>query len=233
MMKIGVIVFPGSNCDHDCYYALKHVSGQEVQFVWHQETNIAHFDALVLPGGFSYGDYLRTGAIARFSPVMEAVTDFAESGKLVIGICNGFQILCESGLLPGVLMRNESLRFVCKFVHLRVENDSTPFTNKCSRGDVLYIPVAHAEGNYFSDEDTVRILNENGQILFRYVDHEGNLTGDANPNGSLENIAGVMNGQGNVMGMMPHPDRCSEAILNSSDGVRIFDSMISWYNSRN
>jgi phosphoribosylformylglycinamidine synthase len=233
MMKIGVIVFPGSNCDHDCYYALKHVSGQEVQFVWHKETNIAHFDALVLPGGFSYGDYLRTGAIARFSPVMEAVTDFAESGKLVIGICNGFQILCESGLLPGVLMRNESLRFVCKFVHLRVENDSTPFTNKCSRGDVLYIPVAHAEGNYFSDEDTVRILNENGQILFRYVDHEGNLTGDANPNGSLENIAGVMNGQGNVMGMMPHPDRCSEAILNSSDGVRIFDSMISWYNSRN
>lgn len=231
-MKIGVIVFPGSNCDHDCYYALKQVSGQDVHFVWHKETNIAHFDAIVLPGGFSYGDYLRTGAIARFSPVMEAVTDFAGSGKLVIGICNGFQILCESGLLPGILMRNQSLRFVCRFVYLRVENNSSPFTGKCAKGDILSIPIAHADGNYYSDVATIRELNENGQILFRYADSTGNLTEDANPNGSLENIAGIMNKRGNVMGMMPHPDRSAEAILSSSDGALIFDSMISWYTSR-
>jgi phosphoribosylformylglycinamidine synthase len=232
-MKIGVVIFPGSNCDHDCYYSLKQVSGQDVHFIWHKEAQLEGFDAIVLPGGFSYGDYLRTGAIARFSPVMNAVADFAEAGGIVIGICNGFQILCESGLLPGVLMRNNSLRFVCKFVHLRVENDDTTFTRRCANGELLYIPIAHAEGNYYADSETLAQLNDNNQVLFRYCDNDGEISQQANPNGSLENIAGIMNKAGNVMGMMPHPDRCAEEVLTSSDGLKVFGSMIDWYNTRN
>lgn len=224
-MRFGVIVFPGSNCDHDCYYALKHVHNQDVEFVWHKQTSLGHFDAIVLPGGFSYGDYLRTGAIARFSPVMNAVVDFAEKGGIVLGICNGFQILCEAGLLPGALMRNQSLRFVCRFVYLRVENTQTAFTSNCAPHDVLQIPVAHAEGRYYADAETLLRLNDNGQVLFRYCDPDGHISAEANPNGSLENIAGITNEKGNVMGMMPHPDRCYEEILNSSDGAIIFSSI--------
>jgi phosphoribosylformylglycinamidine synthase len=209
------------------------VSGQDVDFIWHKEPGVSGYDAIVLPGGFSYGDYLRTGAIARFSPVMNVVVDFANNGGTVIGICNGFQILCESGLLPGVLMRNKSLRFVCKFVHLRVENCQTAFTNRCAARERLHIPIAHAEGSYYADPNTLSQLNDNGQVLFRYCDTDGEITERANPNGSLENIAGIMNRAGNVMGMMPHPDRCAEEILGSSDGVKVLDSMIDWCGRRN
>lgn len=227
-MKFGVIVFPGSNCDHDCYYVLKEIFKQPTEFIWHKDDDLKNCDAIVLPGGFSYGDYLRTGAIARFSPVMNAVTQFAKKGGLVIGICNGFQILCEAGLLPGALMRNEGRRFVCKFVHLRVENHASAFTNACGENEILNIPVAHAEGLYYADANTLRELNEHRQILFRYCDAGGELTPAANPNGSLENIAGIMNRAGNVMGMMPHPDRCAEEILTSADGAKIFESVIRW-----
>ena len=195
-MKFGVVVFPGSNCDHDCYHVLKHVLRQETEFVWHKERDISKFDCIVLPGGFSYGDYLRTGAIARFSPVMESVVQHAKKGKLVIGICNGFQILLESGLLPGAMLRNESLQFVCRFVELRVENTDTPFTRKLKKGEILKIPVAHGEGNYFVDNATLKELNQNSQVLVRY---------EVNPNGSLENIAGICNKSRNVFGLMPHP----------------------------
>lgn len=225
-MRFGVIIFPGSNCDHDCYYALKQVFEQDVDFIWHKDRDVSQYDVIVLPGGFSYGDYLRTGAIARFSPVMNAVVDFARAGGIVFGICNGFQILCEAGLLPGALMRNQSLRFVCKYVSLRVENSNTIFTNQCETGDILSIPIAHAEGLYFADDKTLSELARNNQILFKYCDCEGHLTADANPNGSLENIAGIINANGNVMGMMPHPDRCAEEILNSDDGAKIFQSII-------
>lgn len=225
-MKFGVIVFPGSNCDHDCYYALRNVLEQDVAFIWHKETRLDDFDAIVLPGGFSYGDYLRTGAIARFSPVMQAVSDFAEKGGLVFGICNGFQILCEAGLLPGALLRNQGVRFVCKFVYVRVEQAESHFTRRCEPGEILKIPVAHAEGLYFAAEKTLQEINRNGQVLFRYCDREGKLLPEANPNGSLENIAGIVNKRGNVMGMMPHPDRCAEDILGSADGVKIFGSVI-------
>ncbi len=225
-MKFGVIVFPGSNCDHDCYYVLKHVLKQKVEYIWHKEENLSNYDVILLPGGFSYGDYLRTGAIARFSPVMNAVVDFAKNQGIVIGICNGFQILCESGLLPGALMRNQSMRFVCKFVNIKVENNETMFTNACNSGEILNIPVAHAEGLYYADQRTLEELNQNHQILFRYCDVEGNTNQLANPNGSLENIAGVINKAGNVMGMMPHPERCTEDILTSADGMKIFDSVI-------
>lgn len=225
-MKFGVIIFPGSNCDHDCYHALKHVLEQEVEFIWHKRREVDDCDVLVLPGGFSYGDYLRAGAIARFSPVMEAVIDFANQGGIVIGICNGFQILCEAGLLPGVMMQNRSLRFVCRFAHLRVENADTLFTNQCRAGEILRMPVAHADGLYYADEDTLRELNQNRQVLFRYCDPNGELTDDANPNGSLQNIAGICNRAGNVMGIMPHPDRSAEALLSSADGARVFNSII-------
>jgi phosphoribosylformylglycinamidine synthase len=227
-MKFGVIVFPGSNCDHDCYHVLKHLFNQDVAYVWHKEDNLKDFDAVILPGGFSYGDYLRTGAIARFSPVMNAVVDFAEQGGMVFGICNGFQILCEAGLLPGALMRNRSRRFVCKFVHLKVENNDTAFTNSCEVGEVLTVPIAHAEGLYYADQATLALLNRNRQILFRYSEADGRITESANPNGSLHNIAGILNESGNVMGMMPHPDRCAEAILKSADGAKIFASMVCW-----
>ncbi len=227
-MKFAVVVFPGSNCDHDCYYALKRVFQQDVTFVWHKESSLHNVDAVVLPGGFSYGDYLRTGAIARFSPVMNAVVDFATHSGIVLGICNGFQILCEAGLLPGALMRNRSLRFVCKFVNLRVENSNTAFTNLCQKNEILSMPVANGEGLYYADDETLADLNRNRQVLFRYADADGNASETANPNGSCENIAGIINKTGNVMGMMPHPDRSYEPALNSTDGTKVFASIVEW-----
>ncbi len=226
---IGVIVFPGSNCDHDCYHVMKHVMGAPVRFVWHKERELpAGTEAVVLPGGFSYGDYLRTGAIARLSAVMGAVERFAKKGGPVIGICNGFQILVESGLLPGALLRNSGLKFICRDVFLRVENSSTPFTNKLRPGQVLRMPIAHGEGNYFLDAAGLKSLNENNQVVFRYSSQEGAVTPEDNPNGSLENIAGIVNRQGNVLGMMPHPERCAEAILGNTDGRLLFESLLAW-----
>lgn len=225
-MKFGVLVFPGSNCDYDCYYVLKNVLEQPVEFVWHKDRDITRFDCIVVPGGFSYGDYLRTGAIARFSPVMEAVRKHADRGKLVIGICNGFQILTEAGLLPGALMRNESLKFICRYVNLRVENTDSPFTRKTAKSEVLRIPIAHGEGNYYADEQTLFELRKNNQILLRYSDPKGQTTKESNPNGSLENIAGICNLKRNVFGLMPHPERASEGELGSTDGVKIFKSIL-------
>jgi phosphoribosylformylglycinamidine synthase I len=223
----GVVVFPGSNCDHDCYHVLKHVLGVPAYFIWHKEENIdPAFKVIVLPGGFSYGDYLRTGAIARFSPVMKAVKRFAENGGLVIGICNGFQILLEARLLPGAMLRNKGLRFICRDVHIRVENNRTPFTKECKEGQVLRIPIAHGDGNYFATPELLRELNDNGQIVFRYCTQDGQITDSANPNGSLENIAGIINKEGNILGMMPHPERASEEILGNTDGLYIFKSML-------
>jgi phosphoribosylformylglycinamidine synthase I len=227
-MRFGVIIFPGSNCDHDCYYVMKHVFGQEVDFIWHKEDSFKErYDGIIIPGGFSYGDYLRTGAIARFSPVMKAVESFAKGGGMVLGICNGFQILLEAGLLPGAMLRNESLKFVCKDVYVKVETESTPFTRSCKYGHILRIPIAHAEGNYFADEETLARLNENRQVVLRYCDKDGNVTPESNPNGSCQNIAGICNDQRNVMGMMPHPERASEAILGNTDGKNILASMLS------
>ena len=232
-MRFGVVVFPGSNCDHDCYHALKHVLRQETDFVWHKDSDVSKYDCLVLPGGFSYGDYLRTGAIARFSPVMDGVRRHADKGKLVIGICNGFQILTEAGLLPGALMRNESLKFACRYVYLRVENTDTPFTRAVPEGvgarvvaPVLKMPIAHGEGNYFADEHTLFELRKNNQVLLRYCDPAGQATREANPNGSCENIAGITNYKRNVFGLMPHPERASESELGSVDGLKIFRSIV-------
>jgi phosphoribosylformylglycinamidine synthase len=224
-MKFGVIVFPGSNCDHDAYHVLSKHVGQPVDFVWHKETNLDSFDALVIPGGFSYGDYLRAGALARFSPVMNAVKDFAAKGKFVFGICNGFQILCEAGLLPGALMRNADLHFVCRHVNIRVENGSTPYTSELENGCVLSIPLAHADGNYTCDDETLNSLEENGQIVFRYCEPDGEITDNSNPNGALSNIAGICNLDRNVLGMMPHPERACEELLGSNDGRDIFRSL--------
>lgn len=225
-MNIGVVVFPGSNCDHDCEHVFKDVLGQDVTLVWHKETSLAGLDGVILPGGFSYGDYLRTGAIARFSPVMSAVKQFAVAGGMVLGICNGFQILLEAGLLPGVMLRNRSLHFICKDVHLRVENAATPFTGLCKPGRVLKVPVAHADGNYYTDPVTLAALKANAQVMFRYCAPDGIVTVDANPNGSLDNIAGIRNAEGNVMGMMPHPERCAESVLGNEDGRLILASMV-------
>jgi phosphoribosylformylglycinamidine synthase subunit PurQ / glutaminase len=225
-MKFGVVVFPGSNCDHDAYYALGQVLHQPVEFLWHQSEQISCFDAIILPGGFSYGDYLRTGAIARFSPVMRAVEKFAHAGGLVLGICNGFQILCEAGLLPGVLQRNAGLRFVCRQVHIRVETTDTPFTAAAKSGQVLRIPIAHGEGNYFCDAATLAELESNHQIVFRYTTRDGSEEAAANPNGSLANIAGICNRERNVMGLMPHPERAVEAAIGSDDGLVVFRSLI-------
>lgn len=225
-MNVGVVMFPGSNCDHDCLYVLSDVLGQAVAPVWHKETSLKGVDAVVLPGGFSYGDYLRTGAIARFSPVMDAVKDFARAGGLVLGICNGFQILLEAGLLPGAMLRNRSLTFVCRDVHVRVENAATPFTGRCAPGQVLTIPIAHADGNYYADEVLLSQVKASAQVVFRYCDDAGRTTDAANPNGSLDHIAGVVNDNGNVLGMMPHPERCAEAILGNDDGRLIFLSML-------
>ncbi|MFQ5735302.1 MAG: phosphoribosylformylglycinamidine synthase subunit PurQ [Thermodesulfobacteriota bacterium] len=225
-MKFGILVFPGSNCDHDCYHVVKHVFAQEAQYVWHKETKLDGFDCLILPGGFSYGDYLRTGSIARFSPVMNEVMGFAAKGGLVLGICNGFQILTEAGLLPGVLMRNRDLKFICKHTTLRVENNATAFTSAYAKGQVVDIPIANADGNYFADEATIKALEDAGRVVLRYADAGGNASPQANPNGSVSNIAGIINEAGNVMGMMPHPERASEAELGCTDGRGVFESII-------
>ncbi|HTF37653.1 MAG TPA: phosphoribosylformylglycinamidine synthase subunit PurQ [Blastocatellia bacterium] len=224
-MKFGVVMFPGSNCDHDTYHVISKVIGQPVDFLWHRQNTVADCDAVILPGGFSYGDYLRTGAIARFSPVMGAVKEFASRGGLVMGICNGFQILCEAGLLPGALLRNKDLRFICDHINIRIEATDTPYTNRCQRGQVLSVPIAHGDGNYFCDSETLAELQRENRIIFRYSAANGNLEADANPNGSLDNIAGICNRERNVLGMMPHPERASEQLLGSSDGRIIFYSL--------
>ncbi len=227
-MKFGVVVFPGSNCDHDAFHVLSSVLGQPTEWVWHQSTEVNHLDAIVLPGGFSYGDYLRTGALASHSPVLGAVKKFAERGGLVLGICNGFQILLEAGLLPGAMLRNRRLKFLCRFVHLRVETTDTPFTTACQAGQVLKMPIAHMDGNYFAGEATLRELERNHQIVFRYATPAGEIVDDAeaNPNGALANIAGICNRERNVLGLMPHPDRSSEALMGSTDGLAIFQSLV-------
>ncbi len=224
-MKFGVLVFPGSNCDHDAYHVISKHVGQPVDFIWHKETDLSKYDAIIVPGGFSYGDYLRAGALAHFSPVMTAVKKFAEEGKFVFGICNGFQILCESGLLPGALMRNEGLHFICKHVNIKVENQNTPYTNELSNEKVLSIPIAHAEGNFVCDDATFRQLEENNQVIFRYCDTEGKTNSESNPNVSRSNIAGICNLNRNVLGMMPHPERACEELLGSNDGRDIFRSL--------
>ncbi len=224
-LKFGVVVFPGSNCDHDAYYSLKKVMGYDVEFLWHKTTDLKNSDVIILPGGFSYGDYLRTGAIARFSPIMNEVINFAENGGIVIGICNGFQILLEAGLLPGVMLKNKSLQFVCKDIYLSVVNDNTIYTKGIERSEGLKIPVAHGEGNYFADEATLKTLVENNQIVFKYSDKKGNVSEEINPNGSTVGIAGIMNKRGNVMGMMPHPERACNPVLGKTDGSFIFKTL--------
>jgi phosphoribosylformylglycinamidine synthase subunit PurQ / glutaminase len=225
-MKFGVIIFPGSNCDHDAYWTIEQVLRQPVTFLWHESHDLENCDAIIVPGGFAYGDYLRTGAIAKFSPVMEAVGKFAGDGGLVLGICNGFQILCESGLLPGALMRNAGLKYVCKPVQVRVETRDTPFTNACRESEVLSIPIGHMDGNYFCDDATLREMRRDNRIVFRYCDASGRITPQANPNGSLENIAGICNAGRNVLGMMPHPERAAEPALGCLDGMKIFHSLL-------
>jgi phosphoribosylformylglycinamidine synthase subunit PurQ / glutaminase len=224
-MKFGVLVFPGSNCDHDTHHVIGGVMGQPVTYLWHESEDLQGCDAVLVPGGFAYGDYLRTGAIARFAPIMQSVRRFAEGGGLVLGICNGFQILCEAGLLPGALMRNAGLHYICKQVHLRVETDASPFTEGLARGQVLKMPIGHMEGNYFCDAETLETLRREDRIAFRYATASGEVSSAANPNGSLDNIAGILSGGRNVLGMMPHPDRSSEALLGSADGLKVFQSM--------
>jgi phosphoribosylformylglycinamidine synthase len=225
-MTFGVVIFPGSNCDYDTFHVLKEVLGQETTFLWHKEHDLKDVDCVVLPGGFSYGDYLRSGAIAKFSPLMQEVKAFASDGGLVLGICNGFQILQELGLLPGAMLRNKNLKFLCQHVHLRLEDNKTAFSHKGKSGQILRIPIAHYDGNFFAPPDTIEDIKRHNQILFRYTDAEGNLTEEANVNGSMESIAGLLNREGNVMGLMPHPERASEAILGSEDGRVIFESLI-------
>ena len=225
-MRFGIIVFPGSNCDHDAYHAAKHVLGQEAEFVWHKESSLGGADVVVLPGGFSHGDYLRTGAIARFSPIMTSVADFARRGGPVLGICNGFQILLEAGMLPGAMLRNRDLKFHCEHVNIRVEQTDTPFTSSAARGQVLRIPVAHGEGNYYADPHVLAELEAAGRVVFRYSDANGAITDAANPNGSANNIAGLCNDARNVVGLMPHPERACEPVLGSRDGLVIFESVI-------
>ncbi len=224
-MKFGVIVFPGSNCDHDAYHVISKHVGQPVDFIWHRDTDLSTYDAVIIPGGFSYGDYLRVGALASFSPVMSSVKEFAAQGRLVLGICNGFQILCEAGLLPGALIRNRDLHFVCRHVHVRTETSDTPFTNELKKGDVLHLPVAHAEGNYVCDDETFEELVREDRIVFRYTDERGETTDESNPNGSRSAIAGICSRGRNVLGLMPHPERACEDLLGSSDGRDIFRSL--------
>ncbi|MFN3872694.1 MAG: phosphoribosylformylglycinamidine synthase subunit PurQ [Ignavibacterium sp.] len=227
--KFGVVVFPGSNCDHDAYYVIRKILGHDVTFLWHKENTLDDVNVIILPGGFSYGDYLRTGAIARFSPIMNSVIDFANKGGIVIGICNGFQILLEAGLLPGVMLRNISLQFVCKDVYLSTENRNTLFTSEIPlERKSIKIPVAHGEGNYFASDDVLKSLQDNNQIVFRYSDSTGKVSEEVNPNGSLMNIAGIINKQGNVLGMMPHPERACDPVLNKTDGQFIFKSIINY-----
>ena len=228
-MRFGVVVFPGTWSDGDCYHAIKNVLGHEADYVWHKDQDLSSYQCIVLPGGFSYGDYLRPGAVARFSPIMATVERFASRGGLVLGICNGFQILCEAGLLPGVLMRNNHLEFRCQPTYLRVENAATPFSSECRRGQVVCIPISHGEGSYYADEATLEELEERGRVVFRYVTPDGRVSTDANPNGSLNNIAGIVNREGNVLGMMPHPERCCEPLLGGADGALVFRSIVkSW-----
>ena len=224
-MKFGVVVFPGTWSDKDCFYVIDQVLHQPVEYIWHKDTDLTGFDCIILPGGFSYGDYLRCGAIARFSPVMKAVEAFANAGGLVYGICNGFQILCESGLLPGVLIRNDHLQFRCEWTSLRIENSDSPFTSKAEAGQVISVPISHGEGNYFADSATLDEIEKNNQVIFRYSSPEGCIDRENNPNGSLNNIAGITNREGNVLGMMPHPERCCDPLLGSTDGEVIFRSI--------
>ena len=225
-MKFGVVVFPGSNCDRDTYHVVKEVLGQEADYIWYNDKVLDNFDCVILPGGFSYGDYLRAGAIARFAPIMEEIGSFAADGGLVLGICNGFQTLVEASLLPGAMMRNDTLSFICKDVLLRAETGETPYTGSLLEGEVLRMPIAHAEGNYYAEADVLKELGQNNQIVFRYCDRGGAVTGEANPNGSLDNIAAICNREGNVLGMMPHPERASERVLGSEDGRKIFQSIV-------
>jgi phosphoribosylformylglycinamidine synthase subunit PurQ / glutaminase len=225
-MKFAIVVFPGSNCDHDAYHATKHVLGQDAEFVWHKETDLRGADVVILPGGFAHGDYLRTGAIARFSPVMDSVRAFADAGHPLIGICNGFQVLLEAELLPGAMLRNTE-KYKCEYVHARVEQTDTPFTNLCVKGQVLKIPIAHGEGNYYADPETVAGLEANRQVIFRYVSPKGEVTGESNPNGSLNNIAGICNPARNIVGLMPHPERACESALGSDDGKVVLESVVS------
>jgi phosphoribosylformylglycinamidine synthase subunit PurQ / glutaminase len=225
-MKFGVVVFPGSNCDHDAFYAISNILKKPVEFIWHQSQDLANCDAIILPGGFAYGDYLRTGAIARFSPVMKSVSKFAKSGGMVLGVCNGFQILLEAGLLPGAMMRNSGLRFICRHVHIRVEQTDTPFTNAAARDQILKIPIAHSDGNYTCDDATLAELEKNRQVIFRYTTAEATDDAAGNPNGSIANIAGICNRERNVAGLMPHPERAVESVLDSADGLVIFRSMV-------
>ena len=225
-MKLGVVIFPGSNCDYDTFYVLKSILKQDTTFLWHKEHDLKNVDCVILPGGFSYGDYLRSGAIAKFSPLMQEVKEFALNGGLVLGICNGFQVLMELGLLSGAMLGNKNLKFLCQFVHIRLENDQTPFTNSGKKGQVLKIPIAHFDGNYCAPPETIQQLKRNNQIIFRYSDAQGRCNEEANVNGSMESIAGISNEKGNVMGMMPHPERASELLLSSEDGRVIFESII-------
>ncbi|HEX7152798.1 MAG TPA: phosphoribosylformylglycinamidine synthase subunit PurQ [Thermoanaerobaculia bacterium] len=224
-MKFGIVLLPGSNCDHDAMHVTKDVLGADAEFLWHKDTDLKGADCVIIPGGFAYGDYLRAGALAKFAPVMEPIRRHAAQGGLVLGICNGFQVLTEVGLLPGALMRNEHLRFVARDVHIRTEEIDTPFTNQMVTGQVVRVPVAHGEGNYFADEATLDALELNRQVIFRYCDADGRVTGEANPNGSARNIAGICNAQRNVLGLMPHPERCSESILGNADGLLVFKSI--------
>ena len=228
--KTGIVVFPGSNCDYDCFTAARQTIDCDVSYIWHKDSNPEKFDVIIIPGGFSYGDYLRCGAVARMSPVMNAVCEHAEKGGLVLGICNGFQILCEAGLLPGALYMNESLNFICEYVNIRTEQTDSPFTSLCKEGQVLNIPVAHGEGQYYAEEEVLDKLEQEGRIAFRYCTPSGNITEDANPNGSRRNIAGILNEKGNVLGMMPHPERAAEKKLGSTDGKPILRSISEWIN---
>ncbi|PTY05034.1 phosphoribosylformylglycinamidine synthase I [Verrucomicrobia bacterium LW23] len=228
-MRWAILQFPGSNCDQDCLHVLRNVLAQDAFYLWHKETDLQGAEAVVVPGGFSYGDYLRCGAIARFSPIMAAVKKAAADGMPVVGICNGFQVLCEAGLLPGALLRNRGLHFICETVNLRVESPASLFTRGCTTGQILRVPIAHGEGCYFADPQTLQELEWNGQVLFRYADNLGRVTPDANPNGSAHNIAGIRNLAGNVLGMMPHPERASEDALGSADGKVIFENIIEWF----
>jgi phosphoribosylformylglycinamidine synthase I len=225
-VKFGIVMFPGSNCEHDCYHVVKHVLRQEASFLWHKEKNLAGSDCVILPGGFAHGDYLRCGAMAKFSPIMESVARFAQEGGPVLGICNGFQILTEAGLLPGALVRNRNLQYICADLHLRVDSTRSPFTQQLREGQVLRMPVGHGEGCYYADPKTLKRLEAEGRIAFRYSDPKGSLSEEWNPNGSIQSIAGVLNEKGNVLGLMPHPDRCAERILGNEDGRKLFESIV-------
>ena len=231
-MRFGVVVFPGSNCDQDCFYIIKNVLGQPVKYIWHKAKKLDGIDCLILPGGFSYGDYLRTGAIARFSPIMKVITDFAAKKNTIIGICNGFQILLEAGLLPGAMLRNKNIHFICKHVYLNTKSNKTRFTSLCGENQILRMPIAHNEGNYYIDEKGLKALEKNNQIIFRYCNRDGTANEESNPNGALANIAGIINKDGNILGMMPHLERSAEKVLGSEEGLLIFKSVVKWFKGR-